>query len=62
MDKPYVITEKERAYVDHVFTVYRPTTIEKNNVDINCGSRDCNGCMKCYTLENKDFNIREKLK
>lgn len=62
MDKPYVITEKERKYVDHVFTVYRPATIDKNNIDINCGSRNCNGCMKCYTPENKDFNIREKLK
>ena len=62
MDKVYELTEKEIAYVDHVFTVYRPETIKRDNIDINCGSRDCNKCMKCYTPENKDFNIREKLK
>lgn len=67
MDKPYIIKESERGIIDHVFTVYKPSTIKERHININCGSRDCNGCRKCYgshlDIENNySFHIREKLK
>ena len=49
-------------FVDHVFTVYDAETIERENVEINCGARDCMGCRRCYTVGNADFYISEKLK
>lgn len=54
--------DRERYwFVDHIFTVYDKKFIEENNIDINCGSRDCLGCQQCYH-KNTDFYIREKLK
>lgn len=47
--------------VDHVFTVYAKNFIEENNVDINCGAKDCLGCQLCYHRDT-DFYVREKLK
>lgn len=48
-------------YVDHVFTVYDKKFIEGNGIEINCGSRDCLGCQRCYH-KNDDFYVNEKLK
>ena len=31
-------------FVDKVFTVYDPDFIEENNVEINCGARNCFAC------------------
>jgi len=54
--------DRERFwFVDHVFTVYNKNFIKENNVDINCGARDCFGCQLCYN-RNTDFYVREKLK
>lgn len=47
--------------VDHVFTVYAKNFIEENNVDINCGAKNCLGCQLCYHRDT-DFYVREKLK
>jgi glycosyltransferase involved in cell wall biosynthesis len=35
--------------------------IADNDVDINCGAKDCFGCQICYNRET-DFYVREKLK
>lgn len=48
-------------FVDKVFTVYDKKYIEENNVKINCGARDCLGCMKCYK-KNNIKKINEVLK
>ena len=36
-------------YFDKTFTVYNKEYIKTNDVDINCGSKSCLGCMLCYT-------------
>ena len=48
-------------FVDKVFTVYDPQYIEENNVDINCGARNCFSCGLCYEKNNISV-INEKLK
>ena len=57
--------DKIRKYapcIDKVFTVFDNAYIAEYNVKINCGSRDCWGCGKCYTDESEVNYIREKLK
>ena len=51
-----------KPYTDHVFTVYDKEHVERNGISVNCGARDCNACMRCYTLENREFQIAELLK
>lgn len=46
-------------FVDKVFTVYRKDQIDSS--EINCGSRMCLTCRKCYT-HGGDNDIREYLK
>jgi hypothetical protein len=48
-------------FVDKVFTVYDAETIERGNIDINCGARSCFDCGLCYE-KNGVAVIREKLK
>ena len=48
-------------FIDKVFTVYRPETIKAENININCGARDCASCAECY-LDKAVKEIREKLK
>lgn len=36
------------GFVDKVFTVYEKDYAEKNNININCGARNCFKCHKCY--------------
>ena len=60
-----LFVNKERkhkySFVDKVFTVYDPQYIEKNNISINCGARNCFTCGLCY--EKNDVSIiNEKLK
>ncbi len=43
--------------IDKVFTVYD----KAQNVDINCGSKDCLGCRLCYSKNNTTL-ISERLK
>ena len=51
----------EYWFVDHVFTVYDKKFIEGNDVEINCGSRDCLSCQRCYHRDT-EFYVNEKLK
>ena len=48
-------------FADKIFTVYDKTYIEKNQIEINCGARDCMSWLKCYTKNNVKY-INEKLK
>ena len=48
-------------FVDKVFTVYDSNFIEENNIDINCGARNCFSCGLCYE-KNGVSVINEKLK
>lgn len=48
-------------FVDKVFTVYDSDFIEENNVDINCGAKNCFACGLCYE-KNGVSVINEKLK
>ncbi len=48
-------------FVDKVFTVFDKNYIEEHNVKINCGSKKCLACKKCY-LKNSIRYINEKLK
>ena len=35
-------------FIDKVFTVYTRKYIRETGIEINCGSRDCAGCGRCY--------------
>ena len=48
-------------YVDKVFTVYDDDTIERENININCGARCCNTCRRCYRKDTESV-INERLK
>lgn len=48
-------------FVDKVFTVYTPDHIEAENIDINCGAKNCFDCGLCYE-KNGVGVINEKLK
>ena len=48
-------------FVDKVFTVYDPAHIEAENIEINCGARNCFDCGLCYE-KNGVAVINEKLK
>lgn len=47
--------------VDHVFTVYDKDYIKVNGITINCGSRNCLGCQRCYHVDT-EFYVNEQLK
>lgn len=59
----FINQERKSKYdfVDKIFTVYDPHYIEKNNISINCGSRNCFDCGLCYEKNNVTI-INEKLK
>ena len=61
MNKQNEIDRAKMWFVDHVFTVYDKKFIAENNIDINCGARNCLGCQICYHNDT-DFYVREKLK
>ena len=48
-------------FVDHIFTVYDKKFIAENNVNVNCGAKNCFGCQSCYHRDT-EFYIREQLK
>lgn len=48
-------------FIDKCFTVYDGETIAVNNININCGARNCFTCGKCYSKRTTK-EIREKLK
>lgn len=59
----FINKERKNPYtfVDKVFTVYDPTYIEENAVEINCGARNCFSCGLCYEKNGVKI-INEKLK
>lgn len=61
LNKPIQIDRKKYWFVDHVFTVYDKHYIADNDMEINCGARNCLGCQRCYH-KNTEFYINEKLK
>ena len=61
LNKTMELDREKYWFVDHVFTVYDKQFIKANDVEINCGSRDCLGCQRCYH-RNTEFYVNEKLK
>jgi hypothetical protein len=61
LNKEVDLDKEKYWFVDHIFTVYDKRFIEDNDVDINCGSKECLRCQQCYH-RNTEFYIREKLK
>lgn len=59
INEPEILTEKLKKKVDKIFTVFSKE--EENNVEINCGTKDCISCKLCYT-KNKVVYINEQLK
>lgn len=48
-------------FIDKIFTVYSLAYVDEHGTEINCGSRDCAGCGRCY--ENKGGrHVAEMLK
>ena len=61
MNKTMAFDREKYWMVDHVFTVYDKDYIASNDVEINCGARNCLSCRKCYT-DDSVFYINEQLK
>jgi hypothetical protein len=61
LNKPMQLDREQFWFVDHIFTVFDKKYIKTNNIEINCGSRDCLGCQQCY-FNNTEFYINEQLK
>lgn len=61
LNKQMELDKKKYWFVDHVFTVYDKEFIKANNVNVNCGSRNCLGCQICYHTDT-EFYVKEKLK
>lgn len=59
----FVNKERKTRYpfIDKVFTVYDPEHIAENNIQINCGAKNCFRCGLCYEKNNVTV-INEKLK
>lgn len=52
-------------FIDKIFSVYDKETIQRENIDINCGARSCLLCQRCYKANpngEKIEHIREMLK
>lgn len=62
------MNEKSIAYfekffhVDFVFTVFNEKYINENNININCGSKNCLNCHFCYCHHKQTAYVNEKLK
>jgi len=59
----FINVERKTKYdfVDKIFTVYDKPYIEENNVEINCGAKNCFTCGLCYNKNNVRI-INEQLK
>ena len=59
----FINKERKTKYdfVDKIFTVYDSQYINDNNVEINCGAKNCFSCGLCYNKNNVRI-INEKLK
>lgn len=61
LNKPIEFDRAKYWFVNHVFTVYDKKYIAENDVDINCGAKNCLGCQICYHTGG-EFYVSEKLK
>ena len=61
LNKQIELDRERYWFVDHVFTVYDKQFITDNNVNVNCGAKNCLECQLCYHKET-EFYVREKLK
>lgn len=61
LNKQMDLNREQYWFVDHIFTVHDKNFIAENEIEINCGSRNCFSCQICYH-QNTDFYVREKLK
>lgn len=61
MNKAMELDRNKYWMVDHMFTVYEKDYIANNDVQINCGARNCLSCRKCY-VDDDTFYINEQLK
>lgn len=52
---------KKFDFIDKTFTVYDKKFIAENNININCGARNCLECGRCYSKRTAD-DVREQLK
>lgn len=53
------LTDLQKTYVAHVFTVYEPEYLEAHpEIKINCGALHCMTCLQCYGY-GTDFYINE---
>ena len=53
---------KDYDWIDVLFTVYDKEFAQNNNVEINCGAKNCFGCAKCYKKHKGLVRINEQLK
>lgn len=49
-------------HIDFVFTVFNEKYINDNNIQINCGAKDCLKCHFCYYHHKQTAFVNEKLK
>ncbi len=57
------VSARLKKYVSAVFTVYDKDFVAAHDIKINCGSRNCIECMRCYSLNHNDIiYINELLK
>ncbi len=43
------INDEKLNHNDKIFTVYTKDHIKENDININCGAKDCSSCRLCYT-------------
>ena len=49
----------EHPNIDHVFIVYDKEYAKEHHISINCGGRNCLGCLRCYYRRQRDYVVRE---
>lgn len=49
-------------FIDKIFTVYDKKYAAENNIDINCGARNCLACNRCYHKTKNIEYVNELLK
>ena len=57
------VADKPRYdFIDFVFTVYTAEYAIENNIEINCGNKQCLRCQNCYGKSIGNFYVNEILK
>ncbi|MBR2126902.1 MAG: hypothetical protein IJ943_09245 [Akkermansia sp.] len=52
LNQPMEIPDRFKWFIDHVFTVYDAAHALAEEIDINCGMRNCKDCRHCYKRSN----------